>query len=138
MAREHAGHSKHPTPTKQEKIIEENNNTQATPKKDIVVDNSTELGQYMADVQRRIESNWVLSPDVRAMGLEHIEITVAITVAKDGRLLSEPIIKQSSGVPNADRLCIDAVKQSAPFRPLPPDINRDYVDMEFTFEAIKR
>lgn len=124
--------------SQQETVTRQNNiDTTTTHNKDIVADNRTELGRYMGEVQSRIKANWVIPPEVSASGIDYVKITVAFTVFKDGRLVGEPTIKQSSGVSKADELCIQAVKQTAPFKPLPPDIKKDYVDMEFTFEAAR-
>lgn len=113
------------------------NEENKTTNNDVTLNNSRELGQYMQDVQSSIKRNWVIPSEVSASGINHIKITVAFTVFKDGRLIGEPKIKLSSGVERADELCIEAVKLTAPFKPLSPEINKDYIDMEFTFEATR-
>ena len=54
-------------------------------------------------------------------------------IAKDGRLLSCSVYK-SSGLPNADKAAIEAVKLTAPFRPLPADFKGQSIDIQFTFD----
>ena len=85
---------------------------------------------YMKEMQRRIKMNWNPSTG------NHVPIKVKLKIAKDGRLLSYEIT-QSSGITTADKAVVNAIQMAAPFKPLPPDIKKDYVDMEFTFEAAR-
>ncbi len=87
-----------------------------------------DFGPYMKELQRRIKMNW--DPP---KGNESKRVVLLFSIARDGRLLNVKIHK-SSGLPAADQAAIDAVKLTAPFRPLPAEYKRDSVDIQFTFD----
>lgn len=87
-----------------------------------------DFGPYMRELQRKIKMNW--DPP---KGNESKRVVLLFKIAKDGRLLSCSVYK-SSGLPNADKAAIDAVKLTAPFRPLPPDYKGQSIDIQFTFD----
>lgn len=87
-----------------------------------------DFGPYMKDLQRRIKMNW--DPP---KGNESKRVILLFSIARDGRLLNVSIHK-SSGLPAADKAAIDAVKLTAPFRPLPPEFKGKSVDIQFTFD----
>lgn len=87
-----------------------------------------DFGPYMRELQRRIKMNW--DPP---KGNESKRVVLLFKIAKDGRLLSVSTYR-SSGVPNADRAAINAVKLTAPFRPLPPGTRGQSIDIQFTFD----
>lgn len=87
-----------------------------------------DFGPYMRDLQRRIKRNW--EPP---KGNESRRVVLLFKVARDGRLLSIKV-KNSSGVPVADKAAISAVELTAPFRPLPPEYKGRDIDIEFTFD----
>ena len=87
-----------------------------------------DFGPYMKELQRRIKMNW--DPP---KGNESKRVVLLFSIARDGRLLNVSV-HRSSGLPAADKAAIDAVKLTAPFRPLPPDFKGDSVDIQFTFD----
>ncbi len=87
-----------------------------------------DFGPYMKELQRRIKMNW--DPP---KGNESKRVILLFSIAKDGRLLNVSVHK-SSGLPAADKAAIDAVKLTAPFRPLPPEYKNNSVDIQFTFD----
>lgn len=87
-----------------------------------------DFGPYMRDLQRRIKMNW--DPP---KGNESKRVVLLFKIAKDGRLLSCSVYK-SSGLPNADNAALNAVKLTAPFRPLPVDFKGSSIDIQFTFD----
>ena len=87
-----------------------------------------DFGPYMRELQRRIKMNW--DPP---KGNESKRVVLLFKISKDGRLLSVGIHK-SSGLPAADNAAINAVKLTAPFRPLPPEFRGNSVDIQFTFD----
>lgn len=87
-----------------------------------------DFGPYMKELQRRIKMNW--DPP---KGNESKRVVLLFSIARDGRLLNVGV-HRSSGMPAADRAAIDAVKLTAPFRPLPPDFKGNSVDIQFTFD----
>lgn len=87
-----------------------------------------DFGPYMRELQRRIKRRW--NPP---RGNESKRVVLLFKVSKDGRLLSLKV-HTSSGVPSADQAALDAVKQTAPFRPLPPEYRGNDIDIQFTFD----
>ena len=87
-----------------------------------------DFGPYMKELQRRIKMNW--DPP---KGNESKRVILLFSIARDGRLLNVKVHK-SSGLPVADNAAIDAVKLTAPFRPLPPEFKGNSVDIQFTFD----
>jgi TonB family protein len=87
-----------------------------------------DFGPYMRDLQRRIKMNW--DPP---KGNESKRVVLLFKISKDGRLLSVSVHK-SSGLATADNAAINAVKLTAPFRPLPPEFRGSSVDIQFTFD----
>ncbi len=87
-----------------------------------------DFGPYMKELQRRIKMNW--DPP---KGNESKRVVLLFTIARDGRLLNIKVHK-SSGLPAADNAAMNAVKLTAPFRPLPPEFKGQSVDIQFTFD----
>ena len=87
-----------------------------------------DFGPYMADLQRRIKMNW--NPP---KGNESKRVVLLFKIARDGRLLSCSVYK-SSGLASADNAAMQAVKLTAPFRPLPANFRGQSVDIQFTFD----
>ena len=87
-----------------------------------------DFGPYMRDLQRRIKMNW--DPP---KGNESKRVVLLFKIAKDGRLLNCSVFK-SSGLPNADNAALNAVKLTAPFRPLPAEFKGQSIDIQFTFD----
>ena len=87
-----------------------------------------DFGPYMKDLQRRIKMNW--DPP---KGDQSKRVVLLFTISRDGRLLNVSVYK-SSGQTSADNAAINAVKLTAPFRPLPPEFKGNSVDIQFTFD----
>ena len=87
-----------------------------------------DFGPYMKELQRRIKMNW--DPP---KGNESKRVVLLFSIARDGRLLNVKV-HRSSGLQSADNAAIDAVKLTAPFRPLPPGYKQQSVDIQFTFD----
>lgn len=87
-----------------------------------------DFGPYMRELQRRIKMNW--NPP---KGNESKRVVLLFKIAKDGRLLSCSVFK-SSGLPGADNAAINAVKLTAPFKPLPAEFKGQSIDIQFTFD----
>ena len=82
----------------------------------------------MRDLQRKIKMHW--DPP---KGNESKRVVLLFKIAKDGRLLSCRVYK-SSGLQNADNAALNAVKLTAPFKPLPADYRGSSIDIQFTFD----
>jgi TonB family protein len=87
-----------------------------------------DFGPFMLELKRRIKRNW--HPP---RGNESKKVVLLFRVAKDGRLVGLNV-KRSSGAPEADAAAMQAVRMSAPFRPLPPECRESSVSIEFSFE----
>lgn len=87
-----------------------------------------DFGPYMRELQRRIKMNW--DPP---KGNESKRVVLLFKIAKDGRLLSCSVYK-SSGLKNADDAALNAVKLTAPFKPLPAEYKGQSIDIQFTFD----
>lgn len=87
-----------------------------------------DFGPYMRELQRRIKINW--NPP---KGNESKRVVLLFKIAKDGRLLSCSVFK-SSGLPSSDKAALDAVKLTAPFKPLPAEFKGSSIDIQFTFD----
>ena len=93
-------------------------------------DNPSEadFAPYMRELQRRIKSNW--HPPVN---YDSKRASVFMKIDKAGNLVACSIY-QSSGYKNVDKSVLDAVYETAPFRPLPEEYNGKTVDIIFTFD----
>ena len=87
-----------------------------------------DFGPYMKELQRRIKMNW--DPP---KGNESKRVILLFTIARDGRLINIKV-HRSSGLQAADNAAMNAVKLTAPFRPLPPEFKGNSVDIQFTFD----
>ncbi|MCM1264894.1 MAG: TonB C-terminal domain-containing protein [Candidatus Gastranaerophilales bacterium] len=87
-----------------------------------------DFGPYMRDLQKRIKANWT-----PPKGNESKKVVLLFKIAKNGNLLSCRVHK-SSGVSAVDQAALNAVKITAPFRPLPSEYKGESVDIQFTFD----
>ena len=87
-----------------------------------------DFGPYIAELQRRIKRNWNPPADNR-----NKRVVAVFTVSRSGRLVGIRI-KKSSGVAVADQAATNAIRASAPFRPLPPNFRGNTIDVLFTFD----
>ncbi len=87
-----------------------------------------DYGAYMAELQRRIKRHWQ-PPQAQ----ESKKVVVIFRIDRSGRLLSLNV-KGTSGFVEADHAALEAVKLSAPFRPLPVGHPDNDLAVEFTFD----
>ena len=83
---------------------------------------------YVKEIEMSIKLNW--TPPV---GSNLKKATVKFTVNKEGELVSN-VIYLSSGLMEFDKSVLDAIEMSKPFPPLPDSLNRDTLDIIFTFD----
>ena len=89
---------------------------------------SIDFTQYMKETQRNIYMNWhPLKSD------EKKRVILMFKIAKDGKLLSCDVYK-SSGNYAADKAAIQAVEETAPFKPLPSEFEGQSIDVQFLFD----
>lgn len=115
--------------TQQEKGVQQEQN------KDVVIAKDSTLGKYIADAQEKTVYNWRLP---KGKLPDSIRVKVAFRIAKDGEIIDYPTVKVSSGSSFVDMSCLRAVVNSAPFKPIPEELNKDYLDVELDFEADKK
>lgn len=87
-----------------------------------------DYGPFMADLKKRINRNWV-----PPRGMESRKLVLLFYLRHDGQVVKVEIQK-SSGDQEADQAAVEAVKVSAPFMALPPQIKEDILPVEFTFD----
>lgn len=86
------------------------------------------LNSYIREIENSIKINW--EPPV---GTNLKKATVKFTINKDGTL-KVATIYATSGNTDFDKSAINAIKNSAPFPPLPDSLNRETLDIIFTFD----
>lgn len=86
-----------------------------------------DFGSYLAEVQKRIKKNWF-----PPRGNESKSCTLKFKVNRDGSLGKIRLVA-SAGIPVVDQAAVTAVKNSAPFPPLPSGSPED-IDIKFTFD----
>ena len=92
------------------------------------VENLGDFKDYMPKMQNKIKSNW--NPPKNESSSK---IILNYEIKKDGTL-GEIKVLTSSGDTNADEMAIEALKNSAPFEPLPEGFAGDKIDVQFTFD----
>ncbi len=90
--------------------------------------NSKLVADYIKEIEVSIKTNW--TPPV---GSNLKKASVKFTVNKDGELISN-VLFSSSGMADFDKSALDAVEMSKPYPPLPDELNRDTLDIIFTFD----
>ncbi len=92
---------------------------------------SARFGHYMSALQTQIKQNWV-PPHASESGT----VVVRFKIRRDGTLAAKPIVSKSSGMKAVDTTALLAVRNSAPFYPLPTGAPPE-VDIDFTFDFKK-
>jgi len=87
-----------------------------------------DFGPYMRELQRTIKTNWQPPKDETSN-----RVVLLFKIRKDGKLMNSSVYK-TSGNKKADNAALKAVKESAPFRPLPVEYKGQSVDIQFTFD----
>ncbi len=86
-----------------------------------------DLSDYFAEVKRRVKSNW--NPSQRA---EEYTTYLSFNIEKNGQITGLRVT-QTSGSEKVDRESLDAVQNSAPFAPLPPEFPLEALEVQFSF-----
>jgi len=117
-------------PTSQTATESSVSNPQEGKAKDAGVDvaKDVDYGPFMADLQKRISRNWI-----PPRGMESRKMVLLFYVRHNGEV-TRIDIKKSSGDRETDHSAIEAVQVSAPFMPLPSQIQEDLLPVEFTFD----
>jgi protein TonB len=92
------------------------------------------FGAYAALLMQRVGSKW------QTNGLEGLRLPYAIVsvdLYRNGSIRN-PKLVQTSGNYQLDTSAVRAITEAAPFPPLPPDYERDMVNVEFKFSLTQR
>ena len=114
--------------------IPANKDINLPPQKEITIEqpdynfDKNDFDVYMYELDNKLQSNW-FPPETSGDG----EVLLSIDIAKDGSLLNVGV-KKSSGNILLDDSAVTAVKESAPFRPLPSTYNGPSINIQFTFD----
>ena len=90
------------------------------------------LADYIRLVRDKVMSNWR-----KAHGRYDNLAIASFIIHPDGKI-DKPQIVQSTGIPNLDGLALKAIKNSAPFPPIPPKINKPNLPIKINFQYLNR
>ena len=97
--------------------------------KEVVVKMDKEiLSKYISEIEMPIKANWT-----PPLGTNLKKASVKFIVNKDGELLQNQIFSSSGNV-EFDNSALQAIEASKPFPPLPDSLNKDKLDIIFTFD----
>ena len=87
-----------------------------------------DISSYLEQMQQRVKQHWIpgLSQSSRRTVLN-------FTINRSGRV-SNIEIAQTSGLSVTDKAALKAIKQAAPFTPLPIGYTSNYIHIQFTFD----
>ncbi len=86
-----------------------------------------DFGPYVAKLQRKVRQNW------HPPGPRNFKTTVSFKIHQDGQL-SDVVLSEASSNKGYNQACLNAVRVSAPFDPLPKAFSREFIDVKFTFD----
>ncbi len=92
-------------------------------------------GWYLAVVQGKVSSNWS-QPSARLIVEDSLTTSVAFTIARDGSV-RDVRVSRSSGRSTVDQSAAKAVRDSAPFPPLPDDYRENTLQVTIDFTILK-
>ncbi len=92
---------------------------------------SIKYASYMEHIKNKIENVWVY-PSFAAQTGQQGSLLVLFSIGRNGNLLRVKLIR-SSGYPLLDKAAIEAVKDAAPYPPLPERFNIDVLNIYANF-----
>ncbi len=114
--------------------IPANKDINLPPQKEVTIEqpdyhfDKNDFDVYMYELDNKLQSNWFPPKNI-----SDGQVLLSIDIAKDGSLLNVGV-KKSSGNILLDDSAVTAVKESAPFRPLPSTYNGPSINIQFTFD----
>jgi len=82
---------------------------------------------------KSVQSHWMsVMPQEATEGKTRGQVSVTFRIQRDGQL-AEAQISSSSGVHSFDVAAIDAVRDSAPLKPLPNEFHGPYLRLKLSF-----
>ena len=93
--------------------------------------NLGEKNLYFSVIRNKIMQGWVI-PENLIENVYRLKAIVNFTIYADGHI-SDVYLEESSGDKTFDESTIRAIKQAAPFPPLPPSINKKSIEIGIRF-----
>lgn len=90
---------------------------------------------YLSVVQGKVSSNWV-QPSARLILEDSLTTSVSFSIGRDGSI-SDVRVSRSSGRSTVDQSAAKAVRDSAPFPPLPDDYRETRLEVTIDFTILK-
>lgn len=92
-------------------------------------------GWYLSVVQGKVSSNWS-QPSARLIVEDSLTVSVAFVITRDGSV-RDVRVSRSSGRSTVDQSAVKAVRDSAPFPPLPDDYMENRLEVTIDFTILK-
>jgi TonB family protein len=86
-----------------------------------------DLGPYLAQLQQKVRQQWIPGHTQSSR-----RTVLFFTITRSGQVMNLEILR-SSGFSSTDEEAVKAVSRAAPFLPLPPTYEENYLNIEFTF-----
>jgi len=93
---------------------------------------SIKYASYLEHIKNKIENVWAYPVEAAQTGQQG-KLLLLFSIDKNGNLIRLKLIR-SSGYPLLDRAALEAVRDAAPFPPLPKRFNLDVLNIYATFE----
>lgn len=91
-----------------------------------------DFAPYMLEMKRKVERNVFPPPAFTRMGLISGETVLRFKVMPNGEV-KDLVVLQSTGHESLKETSVNAIKNSAPFRPLPADFPENYLEVTAAF-----
>ena len=95
---------------------------------------SIKYASYMQHIKHKIQNVWIYPEEARQTGQQG-RLLILFSIGKDGSLVKLKLLR-SSGYPLLDKAALQAVKDAAPFPPLPERFGVDVLNIYATFEYV--
>ncbi|WP_081639317.1 energy transducer TonB [Hippea alviniae] len=93
---------------------------------------SIKYASYMQHIKHKIQNVWIYPQEAIQTGQQG-RLLILFSIGKDGSLVKLKLLR-SSGYPLLDKAALQAVKDAAPFPPLPKRFGVDVLNIYATFE----
>ena len=95
---------------------------------------SIKYASYMQHIKHKIQNVWTYPEEAQQTGQQG-RLLILFSIGKDGSLVKLKLLR-SSGYPLLDKAALQAVKDAAPFPPLPERFGVDVLNIYATFEYV--
>ena len=94
------------------------------------------MRQYITSIREKVDRQWTYPKTIIRYKVT-ARVVVLFTVGRSGELEALEVVK-GSGYSDLDEEALRAVKAAAPFPPLPPEFNKERleIDVGFNYENI--